>query len=115
MSGSRKQAVVLVSGGLDSATTLAMAQAQGFACHALAVDYGQRHGSELQAAARVADSLGASIKVLKLDLRAIGGSALTDDIDVPEEQTSGIPVTYVPGDVLRTDGSRDRRASGTAL
>jgi 7-cyano-7-deazaguanine synthase len=96
MSGSRKQAVVLVSGGLDSATTLAMAQAQGFACHALAVDYGQRHGSELQAAARVADSLGASIKVLKLDLRAIGGSALTDDIDVPEEQTSGIPVTYVP-------------------
>jgi len=73
-----------------------MARAEGFDCRALAVDYGQRHRSELQAAHRVADAQGAGLKVLRLDLRAIGGSALTDDIDVPEEPTSGIPVTYVP-------------------
>ena len=90
------KAVVLVSGGLDSATVLAMANSQGFDCHALAVDYGQRHRSELDAAARVADANGAKLKVLPLNLRTFGGSALTDDIDVPEEETSGIPVTYVP-------------------
>ena len=91
-----KKAVVLLSGGLDSATVLAMAQDRGYECHALAVDYGQRHRSELNAARRVADVAGASLKVLPLDLRAIGGSALTADIEVPEEQTTGIPVTYVP-------------------
>lgn len=90
------KAVVLVSGGLDSATTLAMAQSKGFECHALAVDYGQRHRSELQAAPRVADACGVPLKIIKLDLRTIGGSALTDDIDVPEEEGEGIPVTYVP-------------------
>ena len=90
------KAVVLVSGGLDSATVLAMAKSQGFDCHALAVDYGQRHRSELDAAARVADANGVKLKILPLDLRAIGGSALTDDIDVPEKDTPGIPVTYVP-------------------
>ena len=91
-----QKAVVLVSGGLDSATVLAMARSQGFECHALAIDYGQRHISELDAAARVADANGSELKILPLDLRAIGGSALTDDIDVPEEETAGIPVTYVP-------------------
>ena len=90
------KAVILVSGGLDSATVLAMAKAQGFECHALAVDYGQRHRSELNAAARVADANGAKLKILPLDLRAIGGSALTDDIEVPVEETPGIPITYVP-------------------
>ena len=73
-----------------------MAQAQGLRCHPLAVDYGQRHRSELQAAQRVATAAGTLLKVLNLDLRAIGGSALTDDIAVPEEATEGIPVTYVP-------------------
>lgn len=92
----RKKAVVLLSGGLDSATALAMAQAQGYDCYALAVDYGQRHRSELAAAQRVAAGAGVTLKILPLDLRAIGGSALTDDIDVPEEGTEGIPVTYVP-------------------
>ena len=92
----QKKAVVLVSGGLDSATALAMAQAEGFKCFALSVDYGQRHHSELGAAKRVTDAAGAPLKVLPLDLRAIGGSALTDDIDVPEDETTGIPVTYVP-------------------
>jgi len=90
------KAVILVSGGLDSATVLAMAKAQGFDCHALAVDYGQRHRSELKAAARVANANGVQLKILPLDLRALGGSALTDDIDVPEKETPGIPVTYVP-------------------
>ncbi len=90
------KAVVLVSGGLDSATVLAMAQDQGLECHALAVDYGQRHRSELLAAQRVCDAAGVALKVLKIDLRAIGGSALTDDIAVPEAGGSGIPVTYVP-------------------
>ncbi len=90
------KAVVLVSGGLDSATVLAMAKSRGFDCHALAVDYGQRHRAELDAAARVADANGVKLKILPLDLRSIGGSALTDDIDVPEKETPGIPVTYVP-------------------
>lgn len=95
MSAGRK-AVVLLSGGLDSATALAMAKDRGFDCHALSVDYGQRHRSELDAARRVAAAAGVPIKILWLDLRAIGGSALTADIDVPEEETGGIPVTYVP-------------------
>ena len=93
-----KKAVVLLSGGMDSAVVLAMARAQGFACHALSVRYGQRHSSELAAAARVATALGAfEHKVVAVDLRSIGGSALTDDdIAVPEAAQSGIPVTYVP-------------------
>jgi len=93
-----KQSVVLLSGGLDSATTLAIARSEGFACHCLTVDYGQRHRAELAAAARVARVLGAaSHKVLAIDLTAVGGSALTDrSIAVPETPTPGIPVTYVP-------------------
>jgi len=91
-----KKAVVLVSGGLDSVTVLAIAKEQGFDCHALSVDYGQRHQSELDAAKRVAAAAAVPLKILPLDLRAVGGSALTDDIDVPESETSGIPVTYVP-------------------
>jgi 7-cyano-7-deazaguanine synthase len=92
------KAVVLVSGGLDSATTLAMARAQGYDCYALSFDYGQRHQIELEAAERVALSLGAvEHKVMRIDLRGIGGSALTDaDIAVPEQPSVGIPVTYVP-------------------
>lgn len=89
-------AVILLSGGLDSSTALAFAQDEGFECHALAVDYGQRHGSELEAARRVASRSGADLKIVAVDLRAIGGSALTDEIDVPEAETGGIPVTYVP-------------------
>lgn len=98
MSALDKKAVVLVSGGLDSTTVLAMARKQGFDCYTLSFDYGQRAHAELKAAERCSANLGASEhKVVKLDLRTIGGSALTDDnIDVPEEQTSGIPVTYVP-------------------
>jgi 7-cyano-7-deazaguanine synthase len=92
----QKKAVVLVSGGLDSVTALAIAQDQGFECYALSVDYGQRHHSELDAAGRVAGAANVPLKILPLDLRAIGGSALTDNIEVPEEETSGIPVTYVP-------------------
>lgn len=94
--------VVLVSGGLDSATTLACAVRDGLAAHALAIDYGQRHRAELDAANRVADHLGAaSFRVVRIDLRAVGGSALTDDIDVPHtppggQVAPGIPVTYVP-------------------
>ena len=96
MTTSRK-AVVLVSGGMDSAVTLALAREQGFACHALSVDYGQRHYSELAAATRVARMLGAiEHKTVHVDLRSIGGSALTADIDVPAEGGAGIPVTYVP-------------------
>ena len=91
-----RKAVVLVSGGLDSVTALAMAREQGFDCYGLSVSYGQRHSSELDAAKRVTDAVGVPLKVLPLDLRAIGGSALTDDIDVPEDCTTGIPVTYVP-------------------
>ena len=92
-----KKAVVLVSGGMDSAVVLAIAREQGFAVHALSVRYGQRHTSELDAAARVAAGLGAvAHKTVNVDLRSIGGSALTDDIDVPEAGGAGIPVTYVP-------------------
>ena len=91
-----KSAVVLLSGGLDSATCLAIATEQGFRCYALSLDYGQRHRSELIAAENVARSMQAELKVINLDLRAFGGSALTDDIDVPEEEGDGIPVTYVP-------------------
>jgi len=96
--GSRKSAVVLVSGGLDSATVLALAVAQGWRCHALSVDYGQRHRAELAAAAQVARSLGAvEHRVVRVDLGIFGGSALTDSsIDVPTAPSSGIPVTYVP-------------------
>lgn len=92
-------AVVLLSGGLDSTTTLAVARDRGFACHTIAVDYGQRHRIELESAARIARTLGAaSHRVVSLDLRAIGGSALTDDIAVPKDagDSHGIPVTYVP-------------------
>jgi 7-cyano-7-deazaguanine synthase len=92
-----KRAVVLVSGGMDSAVTLAMAREQGFACYALSVAYGQRHVSELSAAERVARQLAAiEHKTVNVDLRSIGGSALTADIDVPEQGGSGIPITYVP-------------------
>jgi len=92
------RAVVLLSGGLDSATTLAIASAQGFECYALSVEYGQRHSAELDAARRVATALGArEHRVMRVDLAGIGGSALTDpSIAVPEQGTTGIPVTYVP-------------------
>ena len=91
-------AVVLLSGGLDSATTLAIARSQGFECYALSVHYGQRHSAELDAAKRVAAELGArDHRVMQVDLAGIGGSALTDaSIAVPEQGTTGIPVTYVP-------------------
>lgn len=91
-------AVVLLSGGLDSAVSLAIARAEGFRCHCLSVDYGQRHQAELVAAGRVADALGAvERKVLRFDLTPFGGSALTDPrILVPEHPAPGIPVTYVP-------------------
>lgn len=95
-SPSKPLAVVLLSGGLDSATALAIARQDGFDSQALAVDYGQRHRSELAAARRVAAASGVPLKILPLDLRAIGGSALTDDIEVPEQETTGIPATYVP-------------------
>ena len=93
-----KKAVVLVSGGLDSTTVLAMARDQGYACSALSSDYGQRHRGELAAAERVSSALGdVEHKVVRLNLDSIGGSALTDfSIAVPEEETAGIPVTYVP-------------------
>ena len=93
-----KPAVVLLSGGLDSATVLAIAREAGYACHALSLDYGQRHNAELAAAARVAASLGAvEQRLIRLGLGDFGGSALTDDsIAVPEKPTAGIPVTYVP-------------------
>jgi 7-cyano-7-deazaguanine synthase len=92
------KAVVLLSGGLDSATVLAIARSEGRECHCLTVDYGQRHHAELAAAARVARALGAAEhRVLELDLAAFGGSALTDrSIAVPEAPSAGIPVTYVP-------------------
>jgi len=97
MKGSR--AVVLLSGGLDSATTLAIARREGFACYALSFRYGQRHAAELNAAARVAKSLGATDQViLDIDLRQFGGSALTSDIPVPKDRAldDTIPITYVP-------------------
>lgn len=92
------RAVVLVSGGLDSATTLAIARSEGFECYALTFDYGQRHRAELDAARRVARGLGAVVhRVVQLDLSWMGGSALTDKaIPVPQDAQSGIPVTYVP-------------------
>jgi 7-cyano-7-deazaguanine synthase len=95
---SERPAVVLLSGGLDSATVLAIARNQGFACHALSMAYGQRHVAELNAAARVASALGAvDHKVISIGLDAFGGSALTDPtIQVPEQMGEGIPVTYVP-------------------
>jgi 7-cyano-7-deazaguanine synthase len=91
-------AVVLLSGGLDSATVLAIAREQGFTCYALSVDYGQRHAAELDAARRVADAGGArEHRVMRVDFAGIGGSALTDpELEVPEAPTSGIPITYVP-------------------
>jgi 7-cyano-7-deazaguanine synthase len=97
-----KRAVVLLSGGIDSTTTLAIAIAEGYEAYALSFDYGQRHQIEMQAARRVADSLGAKEhRVAKIDLRVFGGSALTDDIAVPKQRLGkeiahGIPITYVP-------------------
>ncbi len=93
-----KKAVVLLSGGLDSSTVLALALKQGYECFTLSFDYGQRHSSELTASEQLSKQLGATEhKVVKLDLRTIGGSALTDsDIDVPMHESEGIPVTYVP-------------------
>jgi len=93
-----RKAVVLVSGGLDSATALAIATSEGYACHALSFNYGQRHNIELMAAQRVAESFKVmGYKILNIDLTQIGGSALTDKtIDVPQQPTSGIPATYVP-------------------
>jgi len=102
MSAPGNAAVILLSGGLDSATVLAIARDQGYRCHALSFDYGQRHRHELSAAAAVAKALGAvEQRMVKIDLRAFGGSALTDAMDVPKdrnerEMTAGIPVTYVP-------------------
>lgn len=95
---SEKKAVILLSGGLDSATVVAMARADGYACYTMSFDYGQRHRAELHAAERVAKDLGViEHKVIGLNLNGIGGSALTDSsIDVPETPGEGIPVTYVP-------------------
>ncbi|HHW4681421.1 MAG TPA: 7-cyano-7-deazaguanine synthase QueC [Xylella taiwanensis] len=92
-----KKAVVLLSGGMDSAVVTAIARSQGFTVHALSIRYGQRHTSELDAAAHVAKALDvAAHKVVDVDLRSIGGSALTDDIEIPDAGSEGIPVTYVP-------------------
>ena len=93
-----KKAVVLLSGGMDSATVLAIAKSEGHECHCLTVDYGQRHQAELTAATQVARAQGAAgHRVIRIDLTAFGGSALTDrSIGVPEAPTPGIPVTYVP-------------------
>src|SRR3981081_1799215 len=93
-----KPAVCLLSGGLDSATSLAVARSEGFDCYALSFDYGQRHRIELQAASKIAASFGA-VKhlIVPIDLRLFGGSALTADVDVPKSGvTEGIPITYVP-------------------
>ena len=92
------KAVVLLSGGLDSATTLAIAKRQGYTCYCLSLDYGQRHRAELTAAANIAQSLGAAEhRVMQLDLAAFGGSALTDtNLAVPTTPAAGIPITYVP-------------------
>ncbi|CDF82759.1 7-cyano-7-deazaguanine synthase [Pseudomonas knackmussii B13] len=94
----QKKAVILLSGGLDSATVVAMAKADGYSCYTMSFDYGQRHRAELQAAERVARQLGVvEHKVIGFNLNGIGGSALTDSsIDVPEAPSEGIPVTYVP-------------------
>src|SRR6516164_4010794 len=102
MAGGAKPAVVLLSGGLDSATALAVARRDGFRCHTLTIAYGQRHSVELEAARRVAAALGAvEQRVVQLDLRAFGGSALTSDIPLPhdrsaEAMSADIPITYVP-------------------
>jgi 7-cyano-7-deazaguanine synthase len=102
VSGKANRAVCLLSGGLDSATCLAIARHQGYECYCLSFDYGQRHAIELRAAARVAEHLGAKEhRIVALNLRAFGGSALTADIDVPKDRNesemgNGIPVTYVP-------------------
>ncbi|HXG12877.1 MAG TPA: 7-cyano-7-deazaguanine synthase QueC [Gemmataceae bacterium] len=102
MAAEGRPAVVLLSGGLDSATVLAVARHEGFRCHALTINYGQRHAAELEAARRVAQALGVvQHRVLDLDLRIFGGSALTADIAVPkdrpaEQMAEGIPITYVP-------------------
>lgn len=98
---STRQAVVLLSGGLDSAVALAVARRDSGRVHAISIDYGQRHRVELLAARRVADSMGSTHRVITLDLRAVGGSALTAAIDVPKDRTAhelshGIPITYVP-------------------
>lgn len=94
----KPKAVILISGGLDSATVIAQAKSDGYDCYALSFDYSQRHQVELNAAKRLCQQFGAKEhKIIKLDLSQIGGSALTDDsIAVPEDETSGIPVTYVP-------------------
>jgi len=93
-----KKAVILVSGGLDSTTVVAMAKSQGYDCYTLSFDYGQRHRSELVAAQKISELMTVHAhKVVKLDLGSIGGSALTDSsIEIPESETTGIPVTYVP-------------------
>lgn len=93
-----RSAVILLSGGLDSATVLAIARDEGWTCHALSVDYGQRHHAELEAAARVARALGAAAhRVVRVDIAAFGGSALTDrSLAVPTAPSEGIPITYVP-------------------
>ena len=101
MTAPSRPAVVLLSGGLDSATVLAMAKDQGFSPHCLSFRYGQRHAHELAAAERVAAAAGVPLQIVDIDLRAFGGSALTDDVDVPKdreegEMAGGIPVTYVP-------------------
>lgn len=99
---SAKRAVCLLSGGLDSATCLAIARAEGYECYCLSFDYGQRHSVELQAASRVAEQLGAAEhRTARIDLRVFGGSALTEEIEVPKQRSetaisTGIPVTYVP-------------------
>jgi 7-cyano-7-deazaguanine synthase len=93
-----RKAVVLFSGGLDSTTCLALAREEGFAPHALCVEYGQRHAFEVQAAQRVARAMEVPLKLVTMDLRAIGGSALTGDLEVPKDAKpgGGIPITYVP-------------------
>lgn len=98
MSETQAKAIVLVSGGLDSATCLAIANDRGYECYAISFDYGQRSSSELKAAQQVAQAAAvAEHKIIPLDMAAIGGSALTDtSIEVPEEESEGIPVTYVP-------------------
>ena len=117
----KKRAVVLLSGGLDSATVLAIARSQGYELYALSFSYGQRHIFELEAAARVAASIGvADHRTAVVDLRAFGGSALTADIEVPKgrsagEMSHGIPITYVPArrrDGQPGDEGRSGRASG---
>ena len=93
-----KRAVILLSGGLDSVTTLAIARSQGYECYTLSFNYGQRHESELIASVKLSALYGAvEHKVINIDLRSIGGSALTDDkLDIPEQEQKGIPITYVP-------------------